>query len=78
MTEAVSTRRAIWPILITVFLDLLGIGIIIPVIPALFFESGNTFFAASVSLDTRSILYVFLIAAFPLMQFFGAPLLGTL
>ncbi|MEM0991656.1 MAG: MFS transporter [Bacteroidota bacterium] len=66
------------PIFLTIFIDMLGIGIIIPVIPALFFESSSTFFGAEVSYERRSILYGFLIAAYPLMQFFGAPILGAL
>lgn len=66
------------PIFITVFLDMLGVGIIIPVIPALFFESSSAFFSEAISYDQRSILYGVLIASFPFMQFFGAPLLGSL
>ena len=57
---------------------MLGITIIIPVIPALFFESDSLFFDPSFSMDDRSVLYGLLIAAYPFMQFFGAPLLGTL
>ena len=57
---------------------MLGIGIIIPVIPVLFFDPDGGFFSAGVSQDTRSILYGFLIACFPLFQFFGAPMLGAL
>ena len=66
------------PIFITVFLDMLGVGIIIPVIPALFFEANSDFFLPEVSHQFRSVVYGFLIAAFPFMQFFGAPLLGSL
>ncbi len=66
------------PIFLTAFLDLLGIGIIIPVIPALFFEAGSDFFPPDVSRETRSLLYGLLITAYPLMQFFGAPMLGAL
>lgn len=73
-----SKSSPLLPIFITVFLDMLGVGIIIPVIPALFFESSSAFFAETVTYDERSILYGVLIAAFPFMQFFGAPLLGSL
>ncbi len=66
------------PIFITVFLDMLGVGIIIPVIPALFFEANSDFFAPDISREFRSVVYGFLIASFPFMQFFGAPLLGSL
>lgn len=75
-----STRKSspLVPIFITVFLDMLGVGIIIPVVPALFFESTSAFFPPEVTYDQRSIVYGLLMASFPFMQFFGAPLLGTL
>ncbi len=57
---------------------MLGIGIIIPVIPALFFDSGTGFFAETLSYEDRSVIYGFLLASFPIMQFFGAPILGAL
>ena len=57
---------------------MLGIGIIIPVIPALFFDTGTSFFAEGMSYDDRSIVYGYLLACFPIMQFFGAPILGAL
>jgi len=66
------------PIFLTVFIDMLGIGIIIPVLPALFFESSSDFFNGSLSYEDRSVIYGFLLAAFPVMQFFGAPILGAL
>ncbi|MEZ4959386.1 MAG: MFS transporter [Saprospiraceae bacterium] len=66
------------PIFITVFLDMLGIGIIIPVIPALFFAADSDFFAPEVTREFRSVTYGLLLASYPFMQFFGAPLLGSL
>lgn len=72
-----NQKPSLLPLYITVFLDMLGVGIIIPVIPALFFE-GSDFFALEITREYRSIMYGLLIAAFPLMQFFGAPLLGSL
>ncbi len=70
--------RRLLTIFVTVFIDMLGVGIIIPVIPALFFEESSTFFPQQTSEAYRSIAYGFLIAAFPIMQFFGAPALGSL
>ncbi|MBX2929491.1 MAG: MFS transporter [Saprospiraceae bacterium] len=66
------------PIFLTVFIDLLGIGIIIPVLPALFFGPDSLLFGPEVSYQHRSIVYGFLIASYPLLQFFGAPVLGAL
>jgi DHA1 family tetracycline resistance protein-like MFS transporter len=73
-----TPKAPLLTIFLTVFIDMLGISIIIPVIPALFFDPGAGFFSASVSEDTRSVLYGLLIACYPVMQFFGAPLLGAL
>jgi DHA1 family tetracycline resistance protein-like MFS transporter len=73
-----NNSNPILPIFLTAFLDLLGIGIIIPVIPALFFESGSDFFSPEITRETRSLLYGMLITSYPLMQFFGAPMLGAL
>ncbi|MBK7408206.1 MAG: MFS transporter [Saprospirales bacterium] len=73
-----AQKTSIVPIFLTAFLDLLGIGIIIPIIPALFFDPGSDFFAESFSMDHRSILYGLLVATYPIMQFLGAPILGAL
>ena len=56
---------------------MLGVGIIIPVIPAIFSENGS-FFSADVSLSQVAIYYGLLVASYPFMQLFGAPILGTL
>ena len=72
------SRGVLGTIFLTIFLDLLGVGLIIPILPILFFEADSGFFGAEVSMAQRSILYGFLIAAYPLLQFFGAPLLGSL
>lgn len=75
MTEK---TKIILIIFITVFLDMLGVTIVIPVIPAMFFEADSLFFDVSFTMDDRSVLYGLLVAAYPIMQFFGAPILGTL
>lgn len=71
-------RSPLVPIFLTVFLDMLGIGIIIPVLPALFVSADSSFLPVDTSVAQRSILYGYLIAVYPLMQFFGAPALGAL
>ncbi len=57
------------------FLDSLGIGLIIPILPALFF--GGQLLPGSPEL-ARSVLMGLLISTYPLAQFFAAPLLGSL
>ncbi|TNE57744.1 MAG: MFS transporter [Bacteroidetes bacterium] len=71
-------RSPLLPIFLTVFLDMLGVGIIIPVIPALFVSADSSILPAATTLTERSVLYGYLIAIYPLMQFFGAPVLGAL
>lgn len=71
-------RSLLLPIFLTVLIDMLGIGIIIPVLPALFFDPDSMVFATEASSQRRSLYYGLLLAAYPAMQFFGAPLLGTL
>lgn len=73
-----DNKSRILPIFLTIFIDMLGVGIIIPVFPALFFDVSTSLFDPSVSEASRSILYGLLVAAYPFMQFFGAPLLGSL
>src|SRR3954464_13205788 len=65
-------------VFITVFIDLLGIGIIIPVFAPLIVENAHGMLPLNTSEATRNILYGILTATFPFFQFFGAPILGTL
>jgi DHA1 family tetracycline resistance protein-like MFS transporter len=58
-------------ILVTVFLDMLGIGVVIPVLPALI----ATFTA---NRDAQTYWYGAMLASYGLMQFVSAPLLGAL
>ena len=73
-----NNRSLFIPIFLTVFIDMLGVGIIIPVLPALFFDPQSMAFAVDQSHEYRSFLYGLLLASYPFMQFFGAPILGTL
>jgi DHA1 family tetracycline resistance protein-like MFS transporter len=57
---------------------MLGIGIIIPVIPAIFYAQDASHFAGIIGEDKIRWTFCLLMAAFPFMQFFGAPILGGL
>lgn len=70
-------KFSILPIFLVILIDMIGIGIIIPILGPLFISS-DILFASSVSLATRMILLGLLIASFPIAQFFGAPILGAL
>ena len=64
----------------TVFIDLLGIGILIPVIPQLFANPLSEFFMLPVgtSLNSGFLMLGFLVAVYPIGQFFATPILGQL
>jgi DHA1 family tetracycline resistance protein-like MFS transporter len=78
MEKAASHRSPLLTIFLTVFIDLLGVGIVIPVIGPLLLDPSHHMLSAELSIHTRTILLGFLIASFPLAQFFGAPMLGAL
>ncbi len=66
------------PLFLTAFIDLLGLGIAIPVLAVVFFDTGLSILPAGTPLPTRSLLYGLLVGSYPLAQFFGAPILGAL
>lgn len=61
----------------TAFIDMLGIGIVIPVLGHLFLDASGIL-PGEHALSVRTFLLGLLIASYPLAQFFGAPLLGAL
>ena len=67
-------------ILFTVFIDLIGFGILIPVIPLLLADPRSPYFLlpAGVSLANGYLLLGFLTAIFPFCQFIATPILGQL
>lgn len=71
-------RKSLWPIFLTVFLDLLGLGIVIPIAAPLLLSPAQGMLPASDSESTRSIMLGLLLGVFSLAQFFGAPILGAL
>jgi DHA1 family tetracycline resistance protein-like MFS transporter len=73
-----KSRKPLASIFLTVFLDMLGVGIIIPVLPALFVSEGTSILPEGTTAAQQAILYGYLTAIYPFMQFFGAPILGSL
>lgn len=67
--------RALPIVLFTVFLDVLGIGILIPVLPQLIF---TIFIPQGFSYNEALILLGWLTGIYPLMQFLATPILGQL
>ncbi|PTE14726.1 TCR/Tet family MFS transporter [Pseudogemmobacter blasticus] len=75
MSRALSSppsRHAANFVMLTVFLDMVGFGLIMPVMPALIEEVGHT------GIDQAAIIGGWMFAAFSLAQFAFAPLMGNL
>jgi DHA1 family tetracycline resistance protein-like MFS transporter len=67
-------------IFLTILIDMLGYGILIPVIPELFADPRSPFYVLSTGGNPANGLIILglLIASFPLGQFFATPILGQL
>jgi MFS transporter, DHA1 family, tetracycline resistance protein len=65
-------------VFITVFIDMLGVGIIIPIFAPLIIKNEYGLLSPESSEASRNLIYGILTATFALFQFFGAPILGTL
>lgn len=77
MEKVQRKNKSLLPILLTVFIDMLGIGIVIPILAPLLVNGSGIYFE-ELSFLQRSILLGLLIASYPFAQFFGAPILGGL
>src|SRR5258708_5486520 len=74
-TQSGVENKALPIVLFTVFLDVLGIGILLPVMPQLIYK---IFVPAGFTFDQGLITLGWLTAIYPLMQFFATPILGQL
>lgn len=70
--------KALPAVLFTIFLDVLGIGILIPVLPVLVLPGPHRVIPAYWSVKGGFILLGWLTAIYPLMQFLATPILGQL
>jgi len=73
-------RHPIWIILFTILIDTLGIGILGPILPQLLGNPNSPNYLLGAGADVRSgyIMFGFLVAVYPVMQFFATPVLGQL
>lgn len=73
-------KKPLFVVLFTIFIDLVGFGILVPIIPVLLSDPTSKFYllSASLSLEKGYLLLGLLIAVFPMAQFFAAPILGQL
>ena len=76
-----SLRRNPLPVvLFTIFVDMLGYGILIPIVPQLLGDQNSIFsvLPTGMSIDDGYILLGFLVGIYPFMQFLATPILGQL
>ena len=72
-------QKPLLVLFITLLIDMIGIGMIIPIVPILFTDpTSPSFLLAGYSRDAQYLLAGLLTAVFGLMQFLGAPILGEL
>lgn len=67
-------------VIFTIFLDALGFGILIPIVPQLLANPNSNFYilSSAASVQTGYVLLGLITAVFPLMQFFSTSVLGQL
>src|SRR5437868_5332440 len=73
-------HKALPIVLLTIFLDVLGVGVLIPIIPQLLANPRSSFYLLPAGWTFKGglILLGWLVAIYPLMQFIATPILGQL
>ena len=71
-------NRSFFPILITYFIDNFGLAIVYPIFARLYLEKHLDFLLGDPTFFLRISLLGITIASFPLAQFFGAPIWGSI
>lgn len=77
-TNASAKTLSLGTIFFTVLLDLIGVGIVVPVTAPLLINPQSGMLPPEYTETFRTILLGFLIAAYPVASFFGGPILGAL
>lgn len=75
---APTSKRPLLPLFFTVFIDLIGLGIVFPVLAVVLLRADAGVVPVDMPFETRKLLYGLLVAVFPLCQFFGSPILGAM
>ena len=75
-----TKRHPIWIILFTILIDTLGIGILGPILPQLLGNPNSPHYllGKGATVGSGYIMFGFLVAVFPVMQFVATPILGQL
>src|SRR5258708_12171475 len=71
-------KNPLFIVIFTIFLDSLGFGILIPIVPLLLADPGSNFYLLSpgASVQTGYVLLGLITAIFPLMQLFSTSILA--
>ncbi|MFA5108506.1 MAG: MFS transporter [Candidatus Micrarchaeia archaeon] len=73
-----NKQPSMLPIFLVVFIDLLGIGMAIPILAPMFLDVEHGVLPTDYSIEMRGILLGLVIAMFPIAQFFGSPIIGAI
>ncbi len=78
--KAKMAGKALPAVLLTIFLDVLGVGILIPIIPQLLANPSSSYYLLPAGWTFKGglILLGWLLAIYPFMQFLATPILGQL
>ncbi|MBY0529980.1 MAG: MFS transporter [Rhabdochlamydiaceae bacterium] len=71
-----ETRKILFPYSIVVLLAYIAFSMPLPILPEMFLDPTEGILSQSYSLKQKTILLGFVMASFPLGQFFGSPILG--
>lgn len=79
-TKLRSKKNPLPTVIFTIFLDVLGVGILLPIIPQLLANPQSSYYLLPAGWDFKGglILLGWLVAVYPLMQFLSTPVLGQL
>ncbi len=65
-------------LMLTIIIDIMGIGLVFPVLPSLFYSNTQAIVPVDMTLAMRNLMYGVCLTAWPLGLFFGSPYMGDL
>lgn len=77
-SEVKSSILKLLPLFMVIFMDVMGIILVLPVLTPLILQVDSGILPSSTPLIVRDFLYGFALALFPLFMFFSTPILGDL
>ena len=78
LLSTMKSRNPLFALLFTVLIDMIGVGIVIPILAPIFLGSEGNLFLPNSTDAAKTITLGILLATYPFAQFFGAPYLGAL